>query len=64
MPVKRGDIVRVEANHTYVPVTGVGSIMGLLSGGSLGVIPISACFEARLELTPSNQSGMTQGAGC
>jgi hypothetical protein len=64
LPVERGDIVGVEANHTYVPVTGLGSIMGMLSGGSFSSIPISACFEARLELTPENQTGMVQGAGC
>jgi Flp pilus assembly protein TadG len=64
MPVERGDVVGVETNHTYIPVTGLGSIMGMLSGGSFSSIPISACFEARLELTPANQAGMVQGAGC
>jgi hypothetical protein len=45
-------------------VTGLGSIMSLLSGGSFSAIPISACYEARLELTPGNQTGMLQGSGC
>jgi Flp pilus assembly protein TadG len=64
-PVERGDVVGVNVVHTYAPVTGIGGIMGMLSGGTFpSTIPIGACFEARMELTPATQTGMTSGTAC
>jgi Flp pilus assembly protein TadG len=65
MPAERGDVVAVNVTHNYTPVTGIGGIMSMLSGGTFpSTIPIGACFEARLELTPANQTGMTAGTVC
>jgi Flp pilus assembly protein TadG len=65
VPVARGDIVAVKVNKTYTTVTPLGDLLTFVSWGTFpNTLPMTSCFDARLEQGPTVQTNVTIGVGC